>query len=737
MRKLCVILINVIMFALFVNGWGVRAYADEVFLAVGIRSYDNEEITVKSGSTLYTCIPVTFTPVTREEVSYSISTDDGVTFGGYVPAEGGSVTLYPDDETSPSGRWQIRFKSAPHGKEEIISETYKVCFDCTEPQIELLNPEVISDWTDDTQSVSFSLEDDNGIRRVVARCGDKVLFEEHEKGDEIKKDMEVSFPVEGAGGGENTVELTCIDIAGNSTIFTFTVMIDTNSPTISIDGVGQGAVAGDECSLTIYASDEEGEPFIEYVAERDNGEEVIRTEVTNASAPLKLSFSESGRYSVRAIAVDASGKRSREVCREFAVDTSPPEIMISGITENADMRDTAKVAIDVSEDVYEGTQVDIILQKSVPGKTESIPIESYKLMANHDTRTVDISSDGEYELEVAATDRAGNRSEAVRRFRIDRTAPDIFVTGLSEGEITSERPVLRFSAGELFYDSTIMTTELKKREAGGYVPVDTTQHVMKAQRDRVDVTVSGEGQYRLTCTACDRSGNIRSVATDFTVDLTPPVISGISDLQGKFLRSFSLPARLSALVSDATGVMANAYLNDTAIDEDAVVIEEGKYMLTIIAEDEAHNASEDSAVFMIDHTSPQIVLEGFDKEGGIRRGNTVKVSLIEEEDTLDRVCFNGKQVAIERGKSALISVNEYGEYDLEVTAHDEAGNETDTIIHTSCYAAGAERILSGKNTTAKLTRPEGSDIDMKGLMIGLISVLAGTFGLTYREYLRD
>ena len=117
------------------------------------------------------------------------------------------------------------------------------------------------------------------------------------------------------------------------------------------------------------------------------------------------------------------------------------------------------------------------------------------------------------------------------------------------------------------------------------------------------------------------------------------MISGTDHLNNSYLRSFKLPGKLGDLVSDMTEVFAYAYLNDRRIGDDDVVIEEGKYVLNVIAEDEAGNAAEKTEVFIIDHTAPQIVLSGLDRNGNIKKGSRIKVSLFDEADRLTSVKF--------------------------------------------------------------------------------------------------
>ena len=243
------------------------------------------------------------------------------------------------------------------------------------------------------------------------------------------------------------------------------------------------------------------------------------------------------------------------------------------------------------------------------GKTDIIELGPYTTVAVNDIREVNINSDGDYEIMMSATDGAGNISSAYKRFRMDSNAPDISVAGISEGEVTGDKPIVRFLAGEMFYDSTIMTAVLEKKDKNGYRQVSKDEHVMKDVRDHMDIRPASEGLYRLTCSAADRSGNRNESTISFTVDYTPPVISQMSDIDGNYFRSFLLPKKIKDLVKDATKVVASAYVNDVPYHDGDRIIQEGRYVLTILASDEADNVSESSAEFIVDHTSPQVVLE--------------------------------------------------------------------------------------------------------------------------------
>ena len=64
-------------------------------LAVEVRTYDNMSVAVMPGRVFYSPVPVKFIPQGSGQMSYSISTDDGATFGSYIKMNNEDVMLYP------------------------------------------------------------------------------------------------------------------------------------------------------------------------------------------------------------------------------------------------------------------------------------------------------------------------------------------------------------------------------------------------------------------------------------------------------------------------------------------------------------------------------------------------------------------------------------------------------------------------------------------------------------------
>ena len=700
---------------------------------ISIRTMQNESVAVLAGRPIITSEPVVFVPDPDQETSYSISID-GENFGGSVPMEGKSVTLYPDDDTSPSGKWLIKFTAEIEGA-SAGSEIYRVVFDTKPPQIELTDPDVVASPLLHKEKIHIRLSDENGLSRIVAECGGTVIYEKHDLDGQSGYEIETELSDNGDGGGIVTV--SAFDMAQNRSDLSFEYMIDLEDPTIRAEGAADGAHLAKNAHLNVTAEDNSGDVFIDYTVEKITKDATERMSVSNAEKNTVIELEDDGIYNISASAHDGAGRCSDTIMRKIVIDKSAPVINIQGAAEGVDQTSPAGLTIEVEDNIYEGSEVNITLTRRVFGIAENIRMDTYDLQAYKDIRAVNITSDGDYELSVAATDSAGNRSTASRSFRIDKIAPDVALFGLSEGQVTGEKPTVRFCAGEMFYDSTVMSAVLEKKEKDGYVTIQSSDKVMRQKQDLMDITVPDEGVYRLTCAASDRSGNSALSSLSFTVDHTPPVITIPDDVDNGFFRSFRLPVAIAKLVSDMTDVNVEAFVNDRRITDSDVIIEEGKYVLSVLAADEAGNESERDACFIVDHTAPQIVLSGFDRYGNIKKGSLVGVSLFDESDTLVSVRFNDRNVAVGSDNTASIAVDEYGRYKLAVVAKDDAGNVTDTEITTSCnmISPAFSGIVRNERT---ISAPEDTgDIDLGSLLVGLGTLLTGTFGLTWRAHMRS
>lgn len=721
-------------------------YADEL-LQVDIKSYDGSKLLVCDGAYIYAATPLVFLPNADEGASlmYSLSTDYGETFGGYVTMDDSSLTLYPDTAMNEQNYYVIRFISEK-GEDRRYSREYHVSFDYKIPDISIENPQVLSGWITQETELILTCTDDTGIGRIIASIDGRVLYEEHHVGKIENKERcltkKINLPLSEVSDGANGVSIDVIvsDLAGNTAECEYTYYLDNSVPALAITGVCQGEYLTDVSNIKLIPTGDYNEnDYIAYEITCHNNEAVL-SQSGNAecsSSGISIPIEQEGRYELEAYTYDLAGNISDKVKVNFIYDMQAPTISIEGVAEGVDYKDKVTVKVLIEEMIYENCNVSITAIRRKGKGMDNLPVQSYVLEACREERELTFVNDGDYELYVSATDGANRTTNSSVSFRIDKKAPVIHISGINEGEVTSSKPKINISSHELFYDAAIITSELLKNDGNGnYESIISSQNVMKEVDDQFQMDIEEEGCYKLRCIATDRTGNCREESLDFTVDYTPPVISKLTEYDGKYLGAFFAPTNIRDLISDRTSYTYDATLNDEYVEEKSSVIEEGKYVLRISATDEAGNYSEEDALFIIDHTAPQIILSGMKKDGTIKRGSELTVALNDYNDELSEVLCNDQPVEMSPDhKIANIKVDDYGDVCLKIKAFDAAGNNTYKELYMQCARIGnVKQDYVKEETIIKEISPvsKENDIDFKGILVGLASVLTGTFGLVAR-----
>jgi len=185
-----------------------------------------------------------------------------------------------------------------------------------------------------------------------------------------------------------------------------------------------------------------------------------------------------------------------------------------------------------------------------------------------------------------------------------------------------------------------------------------------------------DGQYSLTIVTVDAAGNESTESIQFTIDKAEPVIQDITNIWSGTMTGFEY-IDPTTLVSDMTDCEIHMYLNGVEYDgsED---LADGAYTLLITAEDELGHVVEMETSFVIDSTAPVFIVTGVEKDQVKDEAYEIVISLQLETDTLISVVLNGVEQPIVNNMCA-ITIDKKGDYTLEVTAMDEAGNtSTDT-----------------------------------------------------------
>ena len=629
----------------------------------------------------------------------------------------------------------------------VESAAYYVWLDSTPPTVELNADKTFDVWTssDIKCRVTFN---DAGTRpkRLRVTCGSEQILEEtYEEGSYCgdEKEFVLSGEAESDKGCELTVEV--YDGAGNVNSVSRIVKIDKTAPKIDLEGIDNGGIYSTAPGVRVKGDDAHPQTVcIGYRVTRitEGGAETV-AESAGTLAELKdnafFQAGSDGDYRVELKAKDAAGNESQAVSGYFRVDTEGPAVCFDGIDDGAVLNRDGELVINIGDNLDDSCRVSLSGSVSGTGVSRDLKMTAYKVNGRYSTNTYSFRTDGEYMITVNAEDSAGNKGSDSITFMIDKTAPVVEMTnGLKSTDevILNSPPTLSFRVSESNYETAIVTCDLKRIEDDKAVKCESPEWIMSSARSDFSITIDKEGAYELNVRAADKAGNIAGKTVKFTLDMTEPEIDYIDDLNRKYLKSFKLPENFTDYIKDENGVDYKAYVNSENYAEGSEISEDGKYVLKVIAVDDAGNQAEKTVEFIVDGTAPRVVIEGMDDNGRVNKDEVLILSLYDEEDYFTSVKLNGQElVTDDKQRSVEVNIPDYGEYTIEVTASDMAENILTQTIDAKC--ANSSPVEKGTATVRTLKQNEktGRNKGVRILLIALtVLVLAGSV-VTYCLYL--
>lgn len=510
---------------------------------------------------------------------------------------------------------------------------------------------------------------------------------------------------EGAPDGDYRVEVTAVDKAGNvayNKVKNF--KLDNTKPVVTakiVYGTAGGKAVREDGTDMYYRSD----VGLSFTCSDENISNIVVTDndtvldVDWSNAVGTTSISSEGRHVVKINAVDKSGNAADEKQVEFIIDKSVPAISLSlnGLPyqEASGMVDclgNSTVGVSVSDMTVDAD--DLYYQVAVTRPDEPTTTSQF---LQTDNRSFTFFDEGEYTVSFYTLDMANNLSETRSvSFRIDKTAPDVSITGISGGGTSANAANVSFVLKEAFWkDASGVVTIYRKAGDGSEETLYKTINVTpKAYETVTTESLTETGIYRMEFTATDHVGHKSTVTQTFTVDREAPVITltgvdnyDVTDKTVEFKAEVKDDFYSTKTVSiegtriDAEGKKNtlsfssyNQHGNPTVINES--YSEDGIYDITVTAKDAAGNNHISSVHFIIDKTAP--VITGVDDLDG-RILTAVDLDFDLDELVTDlTVCeihmyLNGSEYD---GSSDVSD----GSYTLLITAEDELGHHSEKSI---------------------------------------------------------
>ncbi|WHY91758.1 Ig-like domain-containing protein [Neobacillus cucumis] len=388
--------------------------------------------------------------------------------------------------------------------------------------------------------------------------------------------------------GNYVVKLSTTDKAGRDTsLKPVSFIIDHTKPVVTIDGVDNNSFNPKSRNVAISVDEKNySTNQVELSVMKDGQPFGIGTMPVKQHSNLSYNFSKDGLYSILIRAEDKAGNGPVEVKRTFTIDKTKPAIEITGVEQGAYYNEDKLVKATIQDRNFDMNKM------VVKRDGHSYPVGGFVVSGDVASFSHNFSQEGDYQLIVDATDKAGNHFSKEMKFTIDKTKPVItpkfrgqdrvikngaFINEIFTPEFSLDHPK----------DDSIVSVVLNGKNVG-----------------KSALTASKEMEYKYKVVARDKAGNEAELAIHFTLDTSKPELSITGVLDGFFKKDISPVVTYSDVHLDKgkTSVTLDGrpYVNGTKLNTEKV------YVLKAKVTDLAKNVSSKTIVFTIDKTAPSI-----------------------------------------------------------------------------------------------------------------------------------
>ena len=376
-----------------------------------------------------------------------------------------------------------------------------------------------------------------------------------------------------------------------------------------------------------------------------------------------------GKYEITAAGTDSSSMAFSETLT-FYYDTENPTINVTGVKDKDALSTNPTIKVNVSDAIALDSDQTSVTLNGADITADATGSSGYA-----------VTDEGSYTLAVEATDKAGNTQEKTISFSVDRTKPNISITGDNNGYVKTLNNMSATSSSNDTVKVEITATnengdELKKTVDGTFAQLSG---------DSSD-TVSGE-KWTITATATDKAGNTASTTKEVIKDNKLPVISFEGAENGKYYKD---TVTLKGIVEEdnidtcTMDVKLNGSSIGNSYDLERTLTKDGKYDATLRVTDKCGQNVMQQITFYIDTKAPEISFSGQAKDGAdvivatVDKGYYAKILNVtatsNEKADLSMVVDPGSVTKEGDTSVKYESFEEDGTYSFSVVGTDEAGN---------------------------------------------------------------
>mgnify|MGYP002543896697 FL=1 len=476
-------------------------------------------------------------------------------------------------------------------------------------------------------------------------------------------------------------------------------------------------ISNEKVELILKSQDKESEVAFIYYEISDGREGKL--EGTEGSLILEPEF----RGTVNAYAVDQAGNQSEiSTSKEIICESTTPEIVLDLHGTEGWNWDFVPVSVEIQDqEISSGLQSVKCYVNHQVVINEQIDLENAVSLWNGEFTVDIVSLNGSgIPIVVETTDYAGNIQMASRLVYIDRSYPQIEISGSYDKMISGEGVIMEIVAADenILENGKIMVwRNPPKQERSLYIEQMQEQAVPCQKNESGEgcvwkLVLEEDGVYEVEVTVQDAAGHQQVLHQTLTVDRTNPIIRFIEQMHGTHIPYFQWNYDVSEMIEEFTEYQYQMTLNGRMYTSGTYVEEEGEKLLSVEVIDAAGNRSTANAVFYIDHTPPEIQAYQL-KDGGIYEESAeLNLEVGEPGAYLEGVFINSEKINLTEDSQIFSqTLEEPGEYIVRARAKDLAGNKSELELKFRIEKRSLAAVLF--KPVKKLLSEEGNQKEQK------------------------
>ncbi|MDD2980063.1 MAG: hypothetical protein PHN80_08845 [Hespellia sp.] len=406
-----------------------------------------------------------------------------------------------------------------------------------------------------------------------------------------------------------------------------------------------------------------------------------KQEVFQAGEKITVSIPEEYSGIVKAYCIDRAGNKGDVVSSKYIIcDNKLPEIRISakdGFAVWYQSNPTIDVQVNDAGQSSGLAYVKCFLNGKLVEKksfdrasTEVVQQVKFKFQVTQDS-----VSGEKIPIQVEAVDKSGNSISKEDMLFLDKRAPVIEVTGAKDGVISSKEVTLSVKLTDENIPRNFEVTAQRVSPEGE----SSSVNVEKADSSEFEyrATLTEDGVYQIHLKGSDMAGNQTEKKMQMIVDRQNPIIRYVEQLNGTYVQQFRWNYEPDEMIHDFSSYTYHMELDGRLFRVNHREEQEGHHLLVVEATDAAGNSARAEAAFQVDHTAPEVVMDGVMNGKTYEKKVNLVISLANERDYVDSICINNQMQKIHNSSQVFqFPFEEEGVYDVEVKARDAAKNET-------------------------------------------------------------